>query len=309
MTSNSQITTASWLMVLALGFVWGATFLFISIALEGITPFWLAGYRIGFAALLTGLIWWKMGARFHLSAERSWGMFTLVALLSTAVPFMLLSWGQQYVSSGFAGVSMAAVALMVLPLAHYLVPGERMSLRKTAGFMVGFVGVVILIGGTAFTSSGSAFEPWGRAACLAAACCYAMSSIAMRRLPAVDAIGLSAVPLIIGSLFVIPVAWVVEGPPPLPEGRILVVLLVLGLLPTAGANMLRVLVIRSAGPVFMSLTNYQVPLWSVILGILLLNEPLRPSLFAALTLILCGVALSQWSAFRRLWQVGKRGSR
>ena len=59
-------------------------------------------------------------------------------MLSVAVPFMLLSWAQQFVTSGFTGVSMAAVALIVLPLAHVFVPGERMTLRRTIGFVIGF---------------------------------------------------------------------------------------------------------------------------------------------------------------------------
>ena len=72
-------------------------------------------------------------------------------------------------------------------------------------------------------------------------------------------------------------------------------------MPTALANLLRVVVIRSAGPVFMSLTNYQVPLWSVALGVAFLGEPLHLSLLVATVLILTGVALSQYGALRRLF--------
>ena len=302
MTQTPQITPSSWLMVALLGLVWGATFLFIGIALTGITPFWLAAYRIVLATLVTGLVWGACGARFFLSKARNWPGVILVGLLSSAIPFMLLSWGQQHVSSGFAGVSMAAVALMVLPLAHFLIPGERLTVRRGLGFVIGFVGVLILMGGAALSATGSLMEPWGRAACLAAAACYALSSIHMRRLPPMDAIGLAAVPLVIGSAFVVPLAWLMEGPPPLPDRQTVLVLVVLGLLPTAGANLLRVLVIRSAGPVFMSLTNYQVPLWSVAFGMIFLGEPFRPALILALILILCGVALSQWGALSRLFR-------
>jgi drug/metabolite transporter (DMT)-like permease len=100
---------------------------------------------------------------------------------------------------------------------------------------------------------------------------------------------------------VIPTAWAVEGPPPLPAPQTLLILAILGLLPTAGANLLRVLVIRSAGPVFMSLTNYQVPLWSVLLGVLILGEHAGLSLLVAMILILTGVLLSQWGALKRLF--------
>jgi drug/metabolite transporter (DMT)-like permease len=227
----------------------------------------------------------------------------VIGALSSAVPFMLLSWGQQYTTSGFAGVSMAAVALMVLPLAHFLVPGERMTLRRTAGFVIGFAGVVVLIGGQAFSSTGAVLEPYGRLACLGTAGCYALSSVWMRRLPAVDPIGLATVLLIIGAAMVIPAALIVEGPPPAVDGQTLAVLALLGLVPTAAANILRVVVIRSAGPTFMSLTNYVVPVCSVVLGALVLSEPLPPSLLWALALILAGVFLSQWGALRRLFGV------
>lgn len=303
MTEHPNITRASWLMVATLGLVWGSTFLVIEMALEGITPFWLAAGRIGFATLLMVAVWglrgWKL---FDTPAPRAWPTVVVVGALSSAIPFMLLSWGQQYVTSGFAGVSMAAVALLVLPLAHFLVPGEHLTLRKGLGFLMGFVGVVVLIGGNAFQSTGAALETFGRLACVTAASCYALSSVLVRRLPPVDPIGLATMLLVLGSAIVIPAAWLVEGPPPMPSRETLAILAVLGLIPTAGANLLRVLVIRSAGPTFMSLTNYQVPIWSVLLGALILGEPLPASLLMALALILGGVGLSQYGALNRLFR-------
>jgi drug/metabolite transporter (DMT)-like permease len=131
--------------------------------------------------------------------------------------------------------------------------------------------------------------------------CYGVNSILMRRLPAVDTMGLSTILLIISAVVVFPVALIVEGMPPMPSPKTLMVIAFLGLIPTAAANFLRTLVIRSAGPVFMSITNYQVPIWSVVLGAALLGEPLPASLIWALLLILAGVALSQYGAFRRLF--------
>ena len=302
MTQPPEITPKSWAMVAVLGLTWGATFIVIDIALRGITPFWLAAARIGFAATLMALIWAVRGAPLFQARPTRANLLTLLTAgaFSAATPFMLLSWGQQYVTSGFAGVSMATGPLMVLPLAHFLVPGERMTWRKAVGFVIGFCGVVVLIGGNAFESSGTAFETPGRIACLGAATCYGFSSVLMRRLPAIDPIGLATVLLLIGSAIVVPVAWIVEGPPPMPDRQTLIVLAILGLIPTAAANLLRVLVVRTAGPVFMSLTGYQVPVWSVILGALILSEPLPPSLLLAMGLILGGVGLSQYGAISRL---------
>lgn len=298
-----EITWKSWLMVATLGLTWGATFLVTELALEGITPFWLAAGRIGFAAILMVVLWQATGRRLFDTPPDAAARRTvlLIGALSTAVPFMLLAWGQQYVTGGFAGVSMASVALIVLPMAHLMIPGERMTLRRTAGFIIGFIGVCILIGGQAFDTTGADLEWAGRLACLGAASCYGISSVLMRRLPPVDPTGLATVLLLIAAAIVIPLALWQEGPPPTVSPRILLIIALLGLIPTAAANLLRVLVVRSAGPVFMSLTNYQVPIWSVLLGALILGEPLPPSLLLALLLILSGVCLSQWGALRRLF--------
>lgn len=291
------------MMVTALGLIWGATFPVIELALGGITPFWLASVRIVLATLLTLGVWRLRGTSLFQNPLKTsdWINLLMVGALSSALPFMLISWGQQYVTAGFTGVSMASVALMVLPLAHYFIPGEQLTPRKVVGFFIGFAGVIVLIGGDAFLSTGNAMEASGQLAVLAAAGCYAISSVFMRRLPAVDPIGLSGVLLAIGAVIVVPAAFFVEGAPKPVDLETGFWLLILGLIPTAGANFLRVQVIRTAGPTFMSLTNYMVPLWAVFLGWLFLAEPLPSRLLYALVLILAGVGLSQYGPLRRLF--------
>lgn len=306
--STPQITGKDWLMVFTLGLVWGGAFMSIELALLGVTPFWLAAYRITIGAAATAAYWVWTGARlFAQPATRTdWSVLTASAVLTTALPFTALSWGQQYVTSGFAGVSMASAALIVLILAHFFLPDERMTLKRTLGFVIGFAGVVLLIGGSSLDSTGAALELPGRIACLVAASGYAISSVLLRKLPEADPIGLAAFLLIIGSLFTLPIAWAVEGAPPLPESQTALVILYLALVPTAAMSILRVQVIRRAGPVFLSTLNYMVPVWSVILGAIVLNEALPPSMLFAMVLILLGVALSQSSALAALFRRAER---
>lgn len=303
MTDKPEISASSWLMMASLGFIWGGTFLATEIALDGITPFWLAASRIVLGAIATTAVWQMSGGKlFKEPAGRDqYTLLTVIAALSSSVPFVLLAWGQQYVTSGFAGVSMASTALIVLPLAHFMIPGEPITLTRILGFLVGFAGVVVLIGLQAFESTGSTLELLGRLACLAAAACYAVSSIQLRQLQAIDPVGLSAVLLILGVICVVPVAWAVEGAPVMPDTRTMWVLIFLGLVPTAAANFLRVYVARTAGPVFLSLLNYQVPIWSVLLGAWVLDETMPGTLLWAMILILVGVALTQLDAIRRLF--------
>ncbi len=302
MSQMPEITAKSWAIVLILGFVWGGTFLFQNLALRTTPPFWVASARIVFAGVLTFAVWRLRGGRLFTTEATDWPRLIAVGVLSSAAPFMFLSWGQQHVTSAFTGVSMATVALFVLPLAHVLVPGERMTWRRALGFVLGFGGVVLLVGPEAFSSSGERLETWGRLACLAAASCYAISSIMIRRLPPIDAFGLTFAVLGFGALVVVPAAILTHGAPPDPGLQGLAILALLGLVPTAGANLLRILVIRSAGPVFMSLTNYMVPVFAVIFGAAFLAEPLPASLISAMALILCGVGLSQYGAVSRLFR-------
>ncbi len=297
------ITARSWAMVATLGLVWGATFMGIELALEGFTPLWVATGRLSLAAALLCAVWAVRGGPVRLTADgrARWPFVLAVGLTGTMLPFMALSWGQTHVTSGFAGVCMAAVPLMVLPLAHVFVPGERLGWRRVAGFLVGFAGVAVLIGPGALAPTGAEGEALGRLACLGAAGCYAVSSIVTRRCPPIDPVALASLTLLVGAAVALPIALAVDGPPAPPPAGALAALVTLALLPTAAATLLRVVVIRSAGPVFMNLVNYQVPVWSVVFGWALLGEALPPSLLTALALILAGLVLSQWRALGALF--------
>ncbi|MCA0922118.1 DMT family transporter [Pseudooceanicola nanhaiensis] len=301
-----DIPRRSWLMVAILGFVWGTNFSLIEVALTGFTPFWLATLRLTLAGIITGVLWQARGGRLTLDPEddRRTGVITYLWLgaIGSAMPFLLLGWGQQHVTSSFAGTAMAAVPLFVLPLAHVFVPGERMHLRRVIGVLMGVAGVWVLMGGGPLSGSGSAMERWGQLACLGVAACYAVNSISIRRLPPHDPIGLTTVMALTAALTCLPLALLFEPLPTFDVGlKPLLALLSIAVVSTAAMNLLRVLVIRDAGPTFLTLVNYQVPIWSVLAGSLLLAEPLPASLLGALALILAGVALSQVGALKRLF--------
>lgn len=299
-TPVSAPTPANWLSIAVLGLIWGGTFMVISVALRGYGPITVACARttLGAFTLLALCV-----ALRRPWPRWSWRLFVYVvvgALFSTAIPFVLLAWGQQHVPSAFAGLSMAAVPLFVLPFAHFMVPGDALSLRKTLGFLMGFAGALVLLGPGIFAAGSGDLVALGRLACLAAAMCYAISSIATRLTPAIDAIVLSAVGLLLGAVVLIPLMLLTEGVHTPTATIPTLAIILLGLLPTAFAALLRVAVIRTAGPSFMTLVNYQVPVWSMILGALILSEALPGRFFAALALILTGLAISQWATLRDL---------
>ena len=287
-------TRTDWLSIIALGLIWGGTFMVISLALRGYGPVTVACARTTFGALsVLGLL--RLTGRRLPSDVAVWRSAVPIGVLSTAVPFFLLSWGQQSVPSAFAGLSMAAVPLFVLPLAHAF-SDEPLTPRKAAGFALGFVGVALLLGPSAFEGDAAVLA---RLACVAAALSYAVSSILTRRCPPVDPVALAAATLLVGAVVLLPAMLIFEGLPQW-EGAVPGLAIVfLGLVPTALAALLRVTVIRSAGSGFMTLTNYQVPLWAMGFGVVFLSESLPGPFFSALALILTGLAISQSGRRRR----------
>ena len=169
-----------------------------------------------------------------------------------------------------------------------------MSLRKTIGFAVGFAGVVILIGPAEILASrGGDIENIARIVCVLASCCYAFGSIITRLAPAGPQMAFSAAALLLASVILLPIALLVEGMPDMPGTSALLGILYLGLFPTALATVLLVYIVKAAGPPFLSLVNYQVPIWAVIIGMVVLHEALPASFIWALGLILLGLAVSQ----------------
>jgi drug/metabolite transporter (DMT)-like permease len=178
-------------------------------------------------------------------------------------------------------------------------------MRKIIGFSVGFLGAILLIGTSGLGLAEGSLEATARFACVAAAFCYACGSIATRQCPPVNELALSTASLIVAASILVPIALVVDGWPPMPSTTGLFAILYLGLIPTALAFTIKVAVIRSAGPSFMTLTNYQVPVWSVLFGSLFLGETLPAILFVALALILLGVAIIQEGVLRSIFSRGQ----
>lgn len=291
-------TLTNWLSILALGVIWGGTFMVVSIALQGYGPLTVACARttLGAAALL--MLMRALNRTLPDFNGRMWKYLIVIGLLNTALPFALLSWGQQYVPSAFAGISMAALPLFVLPLAH-IFTDEKLSTRNLVGVTLGFVGAVVLIG-PSILRIGSGWEPLGQIACIAAALSYAISSIMTRRCPPIDPITMAALLLVVGAIALIPAMLIVEGVPTVTDRTSTIAIIFLGIVPTALAALLRVYTIRSAGAVFLTLVNYQVPVWSMIFGAWILAEILPLRFFIALGLIMIGLIISQWSSLRTL---------
>lgn len=286
-----------WLLVSLVAIIWGLSFTVVPAALQGFGAVSVAAFRVTIAAACLYLVALQRGHRLPGFKSRDdrviWGFALGLGIFSNALPFALLSWAQQTVASGFAGITMASVPLFILPLAHIFVAGETLNSRKVIGFSIGFVGVVILIGLEALQSTGADFENLARLTCFAAAACYAIGNIIARLCPPVSSFSLGAAALFCAAIISLPFALAIDGVPKSITWGPTLALIYLGILPTAVAKLIQITVVRGAGPSFMGLTNYQVPVWAVLFGILFWGERLPSQFIWALGLILIGTAISQ----------------
>ena len=292
---NMRHSLRDWASLLTLVIVWGTAFSFIYLAVQSIPPLSVAAGRIVSAAAVLYLAVRAAGLRLP-PPGRIWLHFLLLGIVGNVLPFYLISWGQERVASGVAGILMAMNPLVTLLLAHFFVHGESLSRNRVSGFLLGFAGVAVLMGpGALLGIGGEGSDVVRQGAVLGGSLCYASNAILTRRLPETNPLVAAAAVLLVASVVVVPAALILEAPLALaPSAQALAALAWLGLVPTAVATVVYFRVVASAGPTFLSLVNYPVPVVAVVTGAVLFGEQPEWTALVALALILAGIALSQW---------------
>ena len=281
-----------WISLFALTALWGTAFLMNEVALASFAPSVLvAGRIIIAAAVIVGYL--RITGDSLPPPGRAWWPMVVLALFGNVLPFHLVAWSQQHIDSSLAGVLMAVMPLFVLTLAHFFVPGARLTPYRAVGFVIGFTGVVVIIGPDFANGFDGNVAFWGAIAVLGAALSYSISTIYARRLGAGDPVRRSAGMLIVASLMSLPAAAVDIPGINTPSIGSAVALGILGLLATGFATLLYFRLVQGPGPTFLSLVNYVVPAWAVVAGAVFLDESLSLSVFLGMALILCGIALSE----------------
>lgn len=287
-----------WLLLFALVAMWGSAFMFIKIAVATVPPATIAAGRLLIGAMVLLAVVYARGLRLP-SPASAWRQYAWLAVIGNAVPFYLIAWGQQVIDSALTGILIAVMPLATLVLAHYFVHGEHITRHRAIGFILGFSGIVLLMGPAALTGlAGSALQIVSQLAVLGGALCYAANTIVARLTIKGDVLVVSAGVLLLASVMMVPVALALDRPWTLtPSSASIAAVVWLGIGATGIPTICYFALIGSAGPTFMSLVNYISPCLALLLGVVIMNEEPGPNAYAGLALILSGIALSQ---FRRL---------
>lgn len=284
-----------WGLLAALVALWGSNFMFVKIGVTTVPPATLVASRLAIGAVILVAVVRAMGHAFP-PPGRAWLSYAILAIVGNCLPFWLITTGQRSLDSALAGILMAIMPLTTLVLAHYFVAGERMTRYRAAGFLLGFAGIAVLMGPAALTGlGGTSFEILSQLCVLAGAICYATQSVLVRIMLRGNVMVASAAIIAVAAVISLPVALVVDQPWNLSPSRASVLTVIwIGIGPTAIATFVYLKLIDSAGPTFMSLTNYCIPVVALLLGVTLLGEVPGVNAYTGLMMILTGIALSQW---------------
>ncbi|WP_374688701.1 DMT family transporter [Promineifilum sp.] len=277
------------LLLMLLAAMWGPSFLFIKVAVGDIPPLTLVLGRVGVGA--TFLLVALMAARRSLPRERTlWRRLAVLALLQNALPWILLSWGEQYIDSALASILNGTTPIFTIILAHFLVPGDRMTASKLLGVLLGFVGLFLLI--LPSLAGGVQASTWGLIAVAVASALYGIAIIYSRaHLRGLPPLVAPATQLSLATLFMLPVALLIDRPWQLaaPSPAAAASLVALGILGTGLAFIVYYRLLETANPTYISMVTYVIPVFGVILGVLVLDEQLTWYALAGFALILLGV--------------------
>jgi drug/metabolite transporter (DMT)-like permease len=273
------------------GAIWGSTFIFVSILLTDFQPISIAAWRVLLAAAVLILISFLTRSKFPRGVGH-WRYVFVIGALNSAVPFFLIGWGQQFISSAESALLMAMGTFFALVVSHFTSEDERINLPRALGVSVGFMGVLVLVFWDLMEMGLGGLK--GQIAVMAAGCSYALSTVIARRITHLPSISTSAATMMSASLYMVPLAFLLENPLPAEVSNTSIVsLLFLGVVATALAITIRFTIIRANGAVFMAQVGYLVPLFGVIWSGLYFADAINLQTILSLVLILAGIAITR----------------
>jgi drug/metabolite transporter (DMT)-like permease len=273
----------AWVLIGVLAALWGASYMFIKVGLDDLSPVWIVFVRTALAALV---LWPIVLARGVVGSVRPvLGWVLALGVVQIAGPFLLISLGEQHVSSSLAGILVSAAPIFTALLAIHFDPSERAHGWALVGIVVGIAGVALLFG---VDLTGGTEEILGGVGILVASLGYAIAGmIAKHRLPGVSPLAIAAGAMLTGALLMVPLLPF-SAPSHGPGADTIAAMIALGAGGTGIAFLIFYTLVHEVGPARTSLVAYIAPGFSVAYGALLLDEAIGVATVAGLALILFG---------------------
>ena len=272
--------------LLLLSALWGASFIYIRVAVPALGPFVLVELRVGLAAVVLALCAALVGRLPKL--RRRWRQFVLLGAVNVAIPFSLISTAEINLTASLAAILNSTTVMFTAVVAAVWM-GDALTARKLVGVALGIVGVTVLVGWDPITMNWTVALSVG--AMLAASLAYALGSVyAKRTFADSPPLAIASGQLTAAAMLMLPLA-AVSAPEQSPSTIVVLSVLGLALPSTAVAYMLYFRLIANVGPTSTSTVTLLVPLFGLLFGVVLLDEPVGVGTLAGLVLILSSVTL------------------
>lgn len=296
-----------WALLFALSLLWGGSFFFVGVAVEGLPPFTIVALRVGLAALVLHVFLLATGHRIPLDGK-VWLAFFGMGFINNLVPFSLIVWGQTHIASGLASILNATTPMFSLLVAHWLTQDEKLTAGRVIGIAIGIVGVVVIIGPGALRGLGA--NVLAQLAILGASLAYAFGAVFGRRFrgmgitPQATATG----QVTASTAMLLPLALFFDRPWSLPAPGLEVWAAVLGLavLSTALAYIIYFRILGSSGATNILLVTLLIPITAVLLGVTVLGEQLAARHVSGMLLIGLGLMAIDGRPAALLWNTAFR---
>ena len=297
---SSHMNFHVWVMLIVLSILWGTSFIFTEIALEDFRPLTIAMLRVSGAASALWIYLLIIGAEIPRSL-RIWGAFLIMGIVNNAIPFAAIMFAQTLISASLASILNSTAPLFTVVLAGILLSDERITTSRIFAVILGFIGVVVMIGPPALLGIGA--DVLAQCAVLGASVSYAFSAVFARRFkamglqPSVLAVGM----LTMSSLCLAPIAIFFDRPFTLNAPGISSIAAAAGvaLLSTALAYILYFRILAAAGATNLLLVTFLIPVSAILLGVNFLGESLSLSQIVGMFLIGLGLAVMDGRIFKR----------
>lgn len=289
--TTSIMKSVNYILLLLLASLWGPSFLFIKIAGEEMQPLTLAVFRIGIAAILLGIYVFVIKGHF-VKNPRFWMHVAVSGFFAQGLPFVLINWGEQYISSALAAILNGLTPLFTILIAHYATNTDKLNPFKVTGALFGFLGLCVLVGPS--FQDGLTGSTMGIIAVTLAALSYGIALIYSKTFLQHSAhLTAPAGQLIMSSIYLVPMALFIEAPNlSTYSWNTWIAVSFLAVLGTALAFVVYFKLLMRTNSSFVSQVTYLMPLFGVILGYVFLNEELSGASILAGLIILTGLLIS-----------------
>jgi drug/metabolite transporter (DMT)-like permease len=280
-----------WPLILLLAAMWGASYLFIKLAVDDIPPAAMTEIRVLVAGLLLyGYLTSRLGAAQAVRELRAaWKPCLVLGVINAALPMGLVAWGETHIDSSIAGIAQSTVPIFTFLLAARFLPHEPVGALRVAGVALGFVGVAVLAG---FDADAGFWAIAGTLAVVLSSLSYAGGGV-YGQLQVHDIRGpvLAAGNMLAASVVLLPLA-IADPPTQAPDAAAVAGLAGLILIPTFAGQLLLFRVLRLHGSRKLSIVTYLMPAFAVVYGAVLLDEAVTGAMIAGFALIVVGAAFA-----------------